>query len=217
VSAARSPAAPPAASQPGARLQVSSPPVPARKSRAHTGLAVPRAYARFAMGVAHLLRDRLRHATRAFEGALLAQPDEVVDLSLGADVRAMAWSLLSLTHWRAGHHAAALEATELAVERARRVGDPHTLAHALLGAGVLCQLRAASEQALDYTAEILDIAEHNAMPAWKLAATALSGWAMAALGDIEAIDDAESAARALALEMGIIETLMLSLLRTHAS
>jgi tetratricopeptide (TPR) repeat protein len=164
------------------------------------------------MGVAHLLQGRLCHATHAFEGALLAQPDEIVDLSFGADVRSMAWSLLSITHWRAGHQEAALEAGELAVERARRVGDPHTLAQALLGAGVLCQLRAASEQALDYTAEILDIAEHNAMPAWKLAATALSGWAMAALGDIEAIDDAHAAARALAVQMGTIETLLLSLL-----
>jgi tetratricopeptide (TPR) repeat protein len=165
------------------------------------------------MGVTHLLQDRLCHATRAFEGALLAQPDEIVDLSFGTDVRSMAWSLLSITHWRAGQHTAAIEAGELAVERARRVGDPHTLAQALLGAGVLCQLRSASEQALDYTAEILDIAEHNAMPAWKLAATALSGWAMAALGDIEALEDAQAAARALAAQMGTIEMLLLSLLR----
>jgi hypothetical protein len=78
---------------------------------------------------------------------------------------------------------------------------------------VLCQLRSASEQALDYTAEILDIAEHNAMPAWKLAATALSGWAMAALGDIDAIEDARAAARALAVQMGTVEMLLLSLLR----
>jgi DNA-binding SARP family transcriptional activator len=187
-------------------------PKPVRKSRAHAEICVPRAYARFAIGVAHLLQGRLCHATRAFEGALLAQPDEIVDLSFGTDVRSMAWSLLSITHWRAGHPDAAIEAADLAVERARRVGDPHTLAQALLGAGVLCQLRAASEQALDYTAEILDIAEHNAMPAWKLAATALSGWAMAALGDIEAIDDAHAAARALAVQMGTVETLLLSLL-----
>ncbi|CAB3778781.1 AfsR/SARP family transcriptional regulator [Pararobbsia alpina] len=192
-------------------------PQPVRKSRAHTDASVPRAYARFAMGVAHLLQDRLCHATRAFEGALRTQPDEIVDLSFGADVRSMAWSLLSITHWRAGHQTAALEAGELAVERARRVGDPHTLAQALLGAGVLCQLRAASEQTLDYTAEILDIAEHNAMPAWKLAATALSGWAMAALGDLEAIDDARTAARALAVQMGTVETLLLSLLQGPAS
>jgi DNA-binding SARP family transcriptional activator len=188
-----------------------------RKAGAHSQVAVPRAYARFAMGVAHLVEGRLCHAVRAFEGALLAQPDETVDLSFGADVRSMAWSLLSITHWRAGHPAAALEATELAVERARRVGDPHTLAQALLGAGVLCQLRTQSEQALDYTAEILDIAEHNAMPAWKLAATALSGWAMAALGDLEAIDDAHAAARALAVQMGMVETLLLSLLDKPAS
>jgi DNA-binding SARP family transcriptional activator len=187
--------------------------VSVRKPRAHEGVSVPRAYTRFAMGVTHLLQDRLCHATRAFEGALLAQPDEVVDLSFGTDVRSMAWSLLSITHWRAGHHTAAIEAGELAVERARRVGDPHTLAQALLGAGVLCQLRSASEQALDYTAEILDIAEHNAMPAWKLAATALSGWAMAALGDIDAIEDARAAARALAVQMGTVEMLLLSLLR----
>ena len=188
-------------------------PVATGTSDLSVAVSVPRAHARLAMGIAHLLRDRLTHAARAFEGTLLAQPDEVIDLSLGTDARATAMTLLALTNWRSGQHAEARETAEHAVGRARRVGDPRTLAHALLGAGVLCQLHADSERTLDYTAEILDIAEHNAMPTWALAATALSGWAMATLGDAEGIEAAESAARELAARMGTIETLFLSLLR----
>ncbi|MEJ0003770.1 MAG: hypothetical protein WDN30_09705 [Pararobbsia sp.] len=127
-----------------------------------------RAHARLAMGIAHLLRDRFVSAALAFEGALLAQPDDVIDLSLGSDARTMALSLLAVTHWREGQATAATEAAARAVERARRIGEPVTLARALLGAGVLCQLRADAEHTLDYTAEILDIAEQNALPAWKL-------------------------------------------------
>lgn len=177
--------------------------------------SVPRAHARLAMGVAHLVHGRMAKALGAFEATLTAQPESVVDLTFGADARAMALSLLSITQWRTGHHSTAIESSRRALDRARRVRDPHTLAYALVTAGVLDQLRGEPDQTLANTSELLELVEQHRMPNWRLAATVLSGWAIAALGDPEGMTDAEAAAEALNATMGAIGTMLLGMLRSR--
>ncbi|CAM2138704.1 Bacterial transcriptional activator domain-containing protein [Pararobbsia alpina] len=190
---------------------------PAARDGAVSPASVPRAHARLAMGVAHLVHGRMPKALAAFEATLAAQPDSIVDVTFGADARAMAWSLLSVTQWRMGHPDAAIDASERALERARRVREPHTLAYALLTAGVLSQLRGDPDRTLAHTSDLLELVEEHRMPNWRLAATALSGWAIAALGDPDAMSDAEAAAHALSDTMGSVGSMLLGLLRDRES
>lgn len=195
------------------RTPAQSAPVSDATEPAFSAACVPRAHARLAMGVAHLVHGRMNKALGAFEATLAAQPDTVVDLTFGADARAMAFSLLSITQWRLGAHGAAFDASARALERARRVADPHTRAYALVTAGVLSQLRGASEQALERTAELLELVDQHRMPHWRLVATVVSGWAVATLGDPDGRSEAEAAAHALGATMGSIGTMLLGLLR----
>lgn len=177
--------------------------------------SVPRAHARLAMGVAHLVHGRMAKALAAFEATLVAQPESVVDLTFGADARAMALSLLSITQWRTGHQSTAIDSSRRALDRARRVRDPHTLAYALVTAGVLDQLRGEPDHTLANASELLELVEQHRMPNWRLVATVLSGWAVASLGDPDGITDAEAAADALNATMGSIGTMLLGMLRSR--
>ena len=175
--------------------------------------SVPRAHARLAMGVAHLVHGRLNKAMAAFDATLGSQPDHVIDLTFGTDARAMALSLLSVTHWRAGHQGTAMEASTDALKRARRVGDPHSLAHALLTAGVLCELSGESERTLEHTSALLELADAHRLPNWRLAVTALSGRAIATMGDPAGLHDAQAAEQAFNASMGSVGAMLLALLR----
>ena len=177
--------------------------------------SVPRAHARLAMGVAHLVHGRLDKALAAFDATLGSQPDTVIDLTFGADARAMALSLVSVTHWRAGHQSAAIQASMDALERARRVGDPHSLAHALLTAGVLSELSGESERTLEHTSALLELAEAHRLPNWRLAVTALSGRAIAAMGDPAGLGDVQAAEHAFNASMGSVGAMLLALLRAR--
>ncbi|WP_158601827.1 AfsR/SARP family transcriptional regulator [Pararobbsia silviterrae] len=183
---------------------------------ASTLVSVPRAQARLAIGVAHLIRARTRRALTAFEAVLVAQPDQVIDLTFGADARTMALAWLAIARWQAGHAEAAVAASAMALERARRVADPHALAHALVVDGALSRLHGNPDRALGDAAELSALIDAHRLPHWRPAADVLSAGARAALGWPHANIDAGAATRAFNATMGAMGAVLLMVWNSHA-
>jgi class 3 adenylate cyclase len=89
-----------------------------------------------------------------------------------------AWSLALL-----GRYADSRRRAEEAVALARRLGNPHGLAWALVCAAVPAMFALDAEQALAHAREALEIARAYRLPQWQAFAASYGGWAKCRLGD----------------------------------
>jgi len=136
--------------------------------------------ANFALGMAHFYRGQLREAERALaEGMSLYRPDEhrhlaatyVFDPGVGCR------RSLALTLWLRGDVELAGQRAREAVELAKIVAHPYSLASALVFQAILCQLAGRPDECLTVATAALDLSVENGFGFWQAWAAILRGWA----------------------------------------
>jgi predicted ATPase len=152
----------------------------------HSGVA---ARGHLAMEITHTHQGNFPLALEHCEKALaLYGPDEAsnnffVDaLNPGVAVRCFgSWCL-----WFLGHPDRAVAAIQEAVALARRLSEPHGLAHALLFAAVLHQLRRERPMARECADDVVVLASEHGLVLYGAAARIVRGWARIGRGEDEA-------------------------------
>ena len=133
-------------------------------------------------------QGRFRLALNHFERALSLcgsdqeRSDVMGDaLDAGIAVRGFAgWAL-----WFIGQLDRALVPIQEAVERARRLSEPHGLAHALAFAAVFHQLRRERPTARQYADEAIALSAEHGLPLYQAMARIVRGWALIGQGNDE--------------------------------
>jgi DNA-binding SARP family transcriptional activator len=112
--------------------------------------------------------DALRHLALAARGAL--------SLVIGtrADVHGTAWS--AHAHWLLGHGDEALSSCQEAIELARAIGHPYSLAVALAYGSITRQMRHDTRELRDYVGELHELCERYGFGYYREWALVLDGW-----------------------------------------
>ncbi|MGH8953038.1 MAG: hypothetical protein ACRDX9_16670, partial [Acidimicrobiia bacterium] len=126
----------------------------------------------------------LTHVDRAIE---LYDP-QVHDsgrFRLGPNTGVVARTASGLILWQCGALEQAVDRIAAALEVARQVGHPYSIAYALHHNGLLALYRSRYEDALDRARALAVVAEENDYPVWRTLATVFEGVATSYLGDPE--------------------------------
>jgi predicted ATPase len=132
-------------------------------------------------GNVHLGLDHLEIAIAGYDPDRYGTPR----FHLGNNSGVVGLNVSALLLWLVGFPERALERANSAVDLARRLNHPYSLAYALFHAGVLHLWRRELELALERSQEALDIAEEHEFLVWGAVATCLHGAALAGMGQAE--------------------------------
>jgi DNA-binding winged helix-turn-helix (wHTH) protein/predicted ATPase len=144
--------------------------------------------AHHALWMTHFFRGDLAAALHHLdEGEPLYDPaeDRKSALVYLHDAKAAAMSDRSLLLWSFGRIDHALEMSRQAVEYARELGHPMSLAFTLVNAGWLRLLRREPQACGEEVETVIAHATEQGVPFWMAHAFLLRGWALAAQGDLE--------------------------------
>jgi predicted ATPase/class 3 adenylate cyclase len=136
-------------------------------------------------------------AATAFTGNLetgLAHLDRAIDLHdpqvhdsgrfrLGPNTGVVARTASGILLWQCGKLEQAIYRVEEALEVARQIGHPYSIAYGLHHNGLLALYRGRFEDARRWAKELAVVSEANDYPVWRTLATVSDGVAMANLGD----------------------------------
>ena len=164
-----------------------------------------------ALWVTHFFRGELAATLHHIEeGEPLDDPaeDRASALVYGHDAKAAAISYSSLLLWSVGRIDEALEVSGQAVEHARSLGHPISLAFILINAGWLRLLRREPLECAEQAKAVIAYATEQGVPFWIAHGLLLRGWALAQQGDLErAIADTEEGLASMtAMETGLGRT-----------
>lgn len=176
-----------------------------------TGNARLRAHAYYALGNTLFCLGQFRAAAAALETAAATCPEGGPG-PLGEDAGVTANAFLSWAYWFLGQGDAALAASQRALERARRIGHPHSLGFALAFAGCLHRYRREPMAARALGEEALQLAEDHNLALWGAAGHALRGWGRAAANDPAGLAEIISSVGGLSDVMGGIEAIFLGIM-----
>ena len=130
------------------------------------------------------LETGLSHLERAIE---LHDP-QVHDsgrFRLGPNTGVVARTASGILLWQRGKLDLAIGRVEAALEVARHIGHPYSIAYALHHNGLLALYRSRFEEALAWTRELAMVSEENDYPVWRTLSTVCGGVATSYLGDPE--------------------------------
>jgi class 3 adenylate cyclase/tetratricopeptide (TPR) repeat protein len=138
------------------------------------------------MGLALLYCGRFDEACEELGRALRLYDPELHRshrFDYGSDPAVLARCNAAWAHWLAGRPATGLREAVAAVDDARAIGHPHSLAFALSFLTSVQQCRGDVEGTLAVARELADVASRNVFPYWASWADALGGWAQGQAGD----------------------------------
>ncbi|HYJ78152.1 MAG TPA: AAA family ATPase [Longimicrobiaceae bacterium] len=138
-----------------------------------------------AVGVALLKTGSLDDARDYLERALeLYDPARHFSMAhaLGQDIGVVAWSYSSFVHIALGAADDALRRARRAIELARELDHPHSLAFALTFTSAIHFFRREPAAALEVAQEMEELAERENFPHWRMDVPPTRAWALAALG-----------------------------------
>jgi predicted ATPase len=104
---------------------------------------------------------------------------------LGNNSGVIGLNVSALFLWMVGFPERALERANKAVDLARRLNHPYSLAYALFHTGLLHHWRREEEMAQECSRAVLDIAREHEFQVWEAVATCLHGAALARSGQAE--------------------------------
>ncbi len=126
-------------------------------------------------------------------------------LLFGADPAVTCRSFLAWALWLLGYPDQALQTVHDALRAARGSSHPLTLAHALFFRAYVRQLRREAAETRDGAEAVVALCREEGMPFYQPLATIWRGWAVAALGDVDAgldaIHEGLAAARSTGMEI----------------
>ncbi len=131
------------------------------------------------------LETGLSHLERAIE---LHDP-QVHDsgrFRLGPNTGVVARTASGILLWQRGKLGLAIERVAEALEVARHIAHPYSIAYALHHNGLLALYRGRFEEARDWTGELAIVSEENDYPVWRTLSTVCGGVATSYLGDPDA-------------------------------
>ena len=82
------------------------------------------------------------------------------------------------TNWFLGYADQALQCVDQAVELARDLGEPHGIAHSLLFAAILYQLRHDRSKSREYADAVVEVASEHGLVMYKAQARIIRGWTL---------------------------------------
>jgi tetratricopeptide (TPR) repeat protein len=104
---------------------------------------------------------------------------------LGPNTGVVARTALGLIRWQCGEAERGLEWVEEALEVARQIDHPYSIAYALHHNGLLALYRGRFEETVKWTRELTEVSEANDYPVWRTLASVFEGVATCHLGDPE--------------------------------
>ena len=104
---------------------------------------------------------------------------------LGPNTGVVARTASGILLWQCGKLEQAIDRVEEALEVARQIGHPYSIAYALHHNGLLALYRGRFEEARDWTRELAVVSEENDYPVWRTLSTVCEGVATSYLGDPE--------------------------------
>ena len=176
-------------------------------------------HANFASGAASLFRGDLADAREKLEKAVsIPEPGSLA--AAPQDPRVASLSFLALTLWFLGYPDRALQTSEEGIARARRLGQPISLAFALVYGTLLRICRSESERALEMAEESCKLAAAHGFQYWGALGSTYRGMLHSALGrteegiaeTLQGVDSYRSTGSALGAA-GVMVGLVLSYLR----
>lgn len=144
------------------------------------------AHASYAIGNSVFWHGRFAESA-AFLEQTATCPLDAAALAHGEDPAVSGTAFLAWSYWMLGRHHDALAASRWAIERARRLGHPHTVCFSLIFAAILHRLRREPEEVQALANEALELARHYDLALWEICGRALSAWARAVRGDAAAL------------------------------
>jgi len=102
---------------------------------------------------------------------------------LGPNTGVVARTASGILLWQCGKIEQGIGRVEEALEVARRIGHPYSIAYGLHHSGLLALYRRRFEEARDRTRELAEVSEANDYQVWRTLATVLDGVALSHLGD----------------------------------
>ncbi len=151
---------------------------------ARSGETLVRQSAHMMVGTAHLYRGRLRVALEELDHSIALNDTDAV-YSYGYAVESLSYAFSSLASHLLGFDGETVERTRRSIERARRVGDPYTLATALQFAAVVHRWRDETDDVRACTDELVQISEEQALEIWVPVANWIGGWLDVETGDVD--------------------------------
>ncbi len=153
------------------------------------GNSLMRLMAHHGLWTVHFFRGDLAEALRHLdEGEPLYDliEDRIASLvTYGQDPKVAALALRAILLWHIGYADQALARSRQAVEHARSLGHPMSIAYAMSFAGWLRIMRREPHACLEQAEAVIAYATEQGMPHWVPATLHARGWARAALGELE--------------------------------
>jgi DNA-binding winged helix-turn-helix (wHTH) protein/predicted ATPase len=153
-----------------------------------SGERLLRLQSHLALWMTHFFRGELAASLHHVEeGEPLYDPaeDRGSALVYGQDAKVLAISHRSVLLWGFGRIDQALELSRQAMEHARTLGHPLSLALTLMNAGWLRRLRREPRECQEHAEALLAYATEQGVPFWIPNGLLLRGWALAEQGDLE--------------------------------
>lgn len=124
----------------------------------------------------------LRHVDRALE---LYDPSrhDMGRFRLGPSTGVVARTASGLALWRCGQLEQGIERVTVALEVAREIDHPYSIAYAIHHNGLLALYRSRPQEALEWAEKLAIVAHDNDYPVWSVLATMFQGVAICLLGD----------------------------------
>ncbi len=142
--------------------------------------------AKTGLGWVSLWMGRVSDAVRLFDGALADCPDGAGRASLiGMEPLAETLSFSAISWWNAGYPDRATLSAQSAVERARELRQPFSIAQTLLPASWVATWRGQYETACRLATEGVEVAKHEGYPHVMAGCTFVLGWAAGLQGKFE--------------------------------
>lgn len=144
------------------------------------------AHAYYALGNNLVCLGDFAAAVPVLEQAIALAPTQPIPSPYGEDAGITSAAFLSLAHWCLGDDAAAHRAAKAAIDRARRLQQPHSLAFALVFAAILGMLRDDRPAVAAHAAETMTLACEHGLALWQTAAQLFLAWEQMHSGDQQA-------------------------------
>jgi predicted ATPase len=136
----------------------------------------------FAMGDFTTARRHLDRARELSE----SNASDPFQYQFGQDIRASVLCYLALVQWHLGGLEQARATAEAAIERARALSNPFTLAYTLGHAsGLLAMCRRDPKNLLSDATSIIELSDEHGFPFWGAGGRILRGWALARGGECD--------------------------------
>ncbi|MBV8574082.1 MAG: AAA family ATPase, partial [Acetobacteraceae bacterium] len=138
------------------------------------------------LGTTHFAMGDFGSARMYLERAReLCDPDHPGDYQYGQDLETSVLCYLAWVLWHVGQLRDFRATAEAAIERARRLGHPHTLVYTLAHVQILAMGRRDPDNVLPDAATIAATCEEHGFPFWGASARILTGWALSRRGNLE--------------------------------